>query len=70
MAIVNPDQAKQRAQYLSMRGAQMCQENQGQQTKLGGQTKAKGSKKQLIGTILGIAAVVGVLILLKVFHII
>ena len=31
---------------------------------------AKGTKKQLVGTVVGIAALVAVLVLLKVFHII
>ena len=68
--IVDPDQAKQQAQYLNMRGAQMSQENQGQQTRLGGQSKAKGSKKQLVGTVVGIAAVIAALLVLKAFHMI
>lgn len=68
--LVNPDQAKQQAQYLSMRGAQMAQEKTGQQTTLGSQPKAKGSRRQLVGTIVGIAAAVAVLVLLKVFGLI
>ncbi len=62
---INNDQLKQQQQYLNMRGAQMAQQNSGQQTTLGGQPKAKGTKKQLVSTIVGIAAVFAVLVLLK-----
>lgn len=65
MAIVNPDQAKQQAQMLNMRGAQMAQDKAGQSS----QPKAQGSKKQLVGTIVGIAAVV-LLLLLKALNVI
>lgn len=63
-------QLKQRAQYLNMRGAQMAQQNAGQKTELGGQPKATGSKKQLIGTIVGISVAFAVILLLAVFRII
>lgn len=63
-------QLKQRAQYLNMRGAQMAQQNAGQKTELGGQPKATGSKKQLIGTIVGISVAFAVILLLAVFKII
>lgn len=63
-------QLKQRAQYLNMRGAQMAQQNAGQKTELGGQSKATGSKKQLIGTIIGISVAFAVILLLAVFRII
>lgn len=62
---VNVDQMKQQQQLLNMRGAQMAQQKTGQKTELGGQPKAKGTKKQLIGTIAGIAAVIVVLFILK-----
>ena len=48
----------------------MAQENLGQKTELGGQPKAQGSKKQLVGTIVGIAAVVLLLLLLKALNVI
>lgn len=60
---VNYDQLKQQSQYLNMRGAQIAQEKSGQQTALGGQPKAKGSKKQLVSTIIGVLVVLGVLVL-------
>ena len=66
----NNQQMKQRAQYLNMRGAQIAEQNAGQKTQLGSQPKAKGSKKQLIGTIIGIAAFFAVWILLKVLNVI
>lgn len=62
---INNEQLKQQAQYLNMRGAQIAQEKSGQQTALGSQPKAKGSKKQLIGTIVGVVAVVAVLLILS-----
>lgn len=62
------EQVKQQAQYLNMRGAQIAQEQAGQKTELGGQPKAKGTKKQLVGTIVGVIAVVAVLVLLSVLR--
>lgn len=62
---VNVDQMKQQQQLLNMRGAQMAQQKTGQKTELGSQPKAKGTKKQLIGTIAGIAAVIVGLFILK-----
>lgn len=62
---INNDQLKQQQQYLNMRGAQMAQEKAGQQTRLEGQPKAQGSRKQLVGTIVGIVAVIAVLLVLK-----
>ena len=59
------EQVKQQAQYLNMRGAQIAQEKAGQKTELGAQPKAKGTKKQLIGTIVGVIAVIAVLVLLS-----
>lgn len=67
---VNYEQLKQQQQYLNMRGAQMAQEKAGQKTELGGQPKAQGTKKQLVGTIVGIVAVVALLLLLKVINVI
>ena len=67
---VNYEQLKQQQQYLYMRGAQMAQEKAGQKTELGGQPKAQGTKKQLVGTIVGIVAVVALLLLLKVLNVI
>ena len=61
---INNEQLKQQAQYLNMRGAQIAQEKSGQQTTLGS-TKAQGSRKQLVGTIVGIVAVVAVLLILS-----
>ena len=48
---INYDQLKQQSQYLNMRGAQIAQEKSGQHTELGSQPKAKGTRKQLISTI-------------------
>lgn len=59
----NPDFQKQQQQYLRMRGAQIAEQNAGQKTELGS-TKARGSRKQLVGTIIGVAAAFAVLILL------
>ena len=67
---INSDQVKQQTQMMQMRGAQMAQNINGQQTSLGSQPRAKGTKKQLVSTIVGIAAVFVVLILLKVLNII
>lgn len=62
---VNINQTKQQSQYLNMRGAQIAQEKTGQHTELGNQPKAKGTRKQLISTIVGIAAVIAALVILK-----
>ena len=66
----NNQQIKQQAQYLNMRGAQIAEQNAGQETKLGSQPKAQGSKKQLVGTIIGIVVMIGVLIVLKALDVI
>lgn len=66
---INNDQLKQQAQYLNMRGAQMAMENAGQTQSLDHE-KAKGSKKQLIGTVVGVVLVVAVLFLLAHFRVI
>lgn len=62
---VNINQTKQQAQMLNMRGAQMAQEKAGQSSR----PQAKGTKKQLIGTIAGIGAVI-LLLALKAFNVI
>lgn len=66
----NNQQFKQQSQYLNMRGAQIAQNQAGQSQKLEGMTKAKGSRKQLVGTIVGIACVVAVLGILSALRII
>lgn len=63
--VVNPDQYKQQAQMLQMRGAQMVEQQTGKTAADGTTRKAKGSKKQLIGTIVGIVAVIAVLLILS-----
>lgn len=65
---VKPDQWKQQAQYMNMRGAQKAQEQAGQQTVLKAAPKAQGTKKQLIGTVVGVAVVIAVLVLLSVLR--
>ena len=62
---VNINQTKQQSQYLNMRGAQIAQEKTGQHTELGNQPKAKGTRKQLVSTIVGIVAVIAALVILK-----
>lgn len=59
------EQIKQQAQYLNMRGAQMAQEKGGQKTELGAQPKAQGTKKQLVGTIIGVIVVIAALLILS-----
>lgn len=66
----NNQQTKQQAQFLKMRGAQIAEQKAGQKTELGTQPKATGSKKQLIGTIVGIAAAFAVLALLAALNVI
>lgn len=63
---VNINQTKQQSQYLNMRGAQMAQEKAGRSSR----PQTKGTKKQLIGTIVGIVVLIAALILLKVFGVI
>ena len=67
---VNINQTKQQSQYLNMRGAQIAQEKTGQHTELGSQPKAKGTRKQLVSTIVGIVAVIAALVILKVLGVI
>ena len=66
---INNEEMKQRAQYLNMRGAQMAMENAGQEQNLES-APPKGTKKQLIGTIVGAAAALLVLVLLALFKVI
>lgn len=62
---INVDQVKQQQQMMAMRAQQMASNNQ----KLDFEGK-KGSKKQLLGTILAIAGVVVLLFFLSYFRII
>ncbi len=66
---INNEEMKQRAQYLNMRGAQMAMEKAGQEQKLES-PKASGSKKQLVGTIIGGTAVLVILTVLAVLKVI
>lgn len=63
---INPDQWKQ-GQYLDLRGAQMAG-NRTEQKSLAASPESRGSKRQLLGTIIGVAAVFGVLVLLSVLR--
>ena len=64
-------QIKQQQRWATMRAAQVAQQRVGQTTELDtGLPTAKGTKRQLIGTVVGIAAVFAVLILLVAFHVI
>lgn len=65
---INNEQLKQQSQYLNMRGAQMAQEKAGQKTTLEAAPKVQGTKKQLIGTIVGVIAVIAVLVLLSILR--
>ena len=58
------DQMKQQTQYLNMRGAQMVEQKTGRKASDGTTMRAHGSKKQLIGTIAGVAAVLFILALI------
>lgn len=60
---INYDETKRRAQYLSMRSAQMAME-ESEQVQLLEQEHPRGSRKQLVGTVLGIIAVGLILIFL------
>lgn len=66
---INNDEMKRRAQYMNMRAAQLASEKQNMPQSLGSD-KPKGSKKQLIGTIIGICGVVLLFFLLSYFRII
>ena len=63
-------QWEQKTSNLQMRGAQIAADKQGVKFDLEPQPKAQGSKKQLVGTIVGIAAVVVLLLLLKALNVI
>jgi hypothetical protein len=60
---INNEELKQRAQYINMRGAQMAMDQADQDQTLG-TDHPRGSKGQLLGTILGVAVVLLVLVLL------
>lgn len=68
------EQIKQQQQFLNMRGSQIAMENAGQEQTLEGITaksnRAVGSRKQLIGTVIGVIAALAILILLAKLHII
>lgn len=64
----NNEQMRQRMTNLQMRGAQIAAEKQGVKFDIEPQTKAKGTKKQLVGTIVGIVAVI-LLLTLKAFNV-
>lgn len=63
---INPDQWKQ-GQYLDLRGAQMAGDR-AEQKPLAASPESRGCKRQLIGTIIGVAAALGVLVLLSVLQ--
>ena len=63
---INPDQWKQ-GQYLDLRGAQMAG-GRTEQKPLAPSPEIRGGIRQLIGTILGVVAVLGVLVLLSVLR--
>lgn len=64
---INPDQWKQQARYLDLRGAQMAGDR-AEQKPSAASHGSRGRKRQLIGTIIGVAAVFGVLVLLSVLR--
>lgn len=66
---INNEELKRREQYLRLRGAQMAMEESGQIQTLG-TTKARGSRKQLVGTIIGVAAAALILFLLALYRVI
>ena len=61
----NNQYQKERAQYLNLRGAQIAQNVSKQDIKLESRTEVHGSKKQLVGTVVGITVVFLILIMLK-----
>lgn len=67
MPTINPDEQNRRAQMLAQMGQQQVQ-NTG--TKLQYEGRSNGSKKQLVGTVIGVAAAALVLFLLAYFKII
>lgn len=62
----NHEQQQQRMANLQMRGAQIAAKKSGVKFELEPQTGAKGTKKQLIGTVIGVAMVIAVLVLISV----
>jgi len=56
---------KQQAQYLQVRGAQIAEQQASQKTKLGGLSHARGSKRQLLGTVAGVVLLLAGLMLLS-----
>ena len=60
---INPDQWKQ-GQYLNLRGAQMAQDR-AERKSSAASTESRGSKRQRIGTIVGVVAGIAVLVLLS-----
>jgi hypothetical protein len=60
---INNEELKRRAQYISMRGAQMAMDQADQDQTLG-TDRPSGSKRQLLGTVIGVAAVLLLLVLL------
>jgi len=67
MPTINPDAQNRRTQMLTQMGQQQVQ-NSG--TKLRYESRSKGSKKQLVGTVVGVVAAALVLFLLAYFKII
>jgi hypothetical protein len=60
---INNEELKRRAQYMSMRGAQLAMDQADQDQTLE-TDHPRGSRGQLLGTILGVAVVLLVLVLL------
>ena len=56
---------RQQAQMLNMRGAQLVEQKTGRTAADGTTQKAKGTNKQLIGTIVGVVAVLAVVLILN-----
>ncbi len=61
---------KEQAQMLNARGTQIVEQKTGRTQADGVTFQARGSRRQLIGTIIAIAAVFAALILLKLFDVI
>lgn len=62
---INNQQLKEQQQYLSMRGAQIAMNQAGQDQELTPPPKARGSRRQLIGTIAIIAGAILVIAILS-----
>lgn len=56
---------KQQSQYLQMRGAQIAEQQAGQKTELGSPPRAAGSRRQLIGTVVGVVLLLAALMILS-----